>query len=80
MQKDTIKRNWRSRHYSVEAAPENRLHPIHGKAAKNGGGQVRYLQGVLVARAATLRQMQQAKSCYLYIVKKLQRSRLLESV
>jgi len=79
MQKDTIKQNWRSRHYSVEAAPENRLRPIHGKAAKNGGGQVRHLQGVFVARLATLRQMQQANSCYLYVVKKLQRAHLLES-
>ena len=43
-------------------------------------GQARYLQGAFVARMATLRQGQQANSCFLYTVKKLQRSRLLESV
>lgn len=57
---------------------KKRLRPIHGKAA-NGGGQVRYLQGVFVARLATLQQMQQANSCFLYVVKKLQRAHLLES-
>jgi len=44
---------------------------------RQAAGQVRHLQGVFVARLATLRQMQQANSCFLYVVKKLQRAHLL---
>lgn len=57
---------------------DNRLRPIMGNH-RHRLGQVRHLQGVFVARLATLRQMQQANSCYLYVVKKLQRAHLLES-